>query len=415
MAQPIPDQVLLLSKSNKISLNNGKILVNGKDLTDILTKQEENADIEKLSKAKLREVYTEWISKQPNFNTIFISGAGTSYGVGKGDIKGKTLYGLWQGLESKHLAVLKELMKASEYPAGGNDLEALLTRAYRTYELNRNETLKTNINIVEKFITEQCSLEFENVSTSAHSILLNKITKRKIGQPRVKIFTLNYDTLFEQAASDQRFTMIDGFSFSNPKFFYGHSYDHDIVLRTGSRLKNEDNFIKKVFHLYKMHGSVDWLDDGKEVFQYPKEVIQQKLDGDENLKRVLIYPRDSKFELSYEQPYFELIGRLQQALRTENTFLITAGFSFCDKHIRSIIIEALKQNPSLHLLAITYPGIVADNELQSFANIDNRIMLIAETFEQFAKSFPENQSFSNEDPLDLIVCELAKKLKGEDK
>ncbi|MES2062472.1 MAG: SIR2 family protein [Bacteroidota bacterium] len=410
MAESVKDQFFVLSKSTQLEVNEQRLLLNHVDITDLLVK--DNSDISLKALEKSREIYQEWIGQQPNQNIVFLSGAGTSYGVGKGNIKGKTLKGLWDGLIAEYKDVMIGLIAKASYPQDGTDLEALLTRAYRTYELSKDGDLKTMINTVEKFITEQCSLEFEAVSTSAHSILLNKITKRKVGQARVKIFTLNYDTLFEQAASDQRFTIIDGFSFSNPKCFYGHSYDHDIVLRTGSRLKNEDNFIKKVFHLYKMHGSVDWLDDGKEIFQFPKELIQQKLEADENLKRVLIYPRDSKFELSYEQPYFEIIGRLQQALRAENTFLITAGFSFCDKHIRSIILEALKQNPSLHLLAVTYPEIVADKELRSFALIDNRIMLINETFTDFANTYPDNQSFSNEDPLEMIVSELARKLKG---
>jgi NAD-dependent SIR2 family protein deacetylase len=401
---PIKDQLLLLSKTKKVEINDQKLYVNGSiSPVDDLTAE---------SLKKLRETYTEWISHQPNFNLVVLSGAGTSYGIGKDGIQGKTLVGLWEDLEKSHAELIKNIISESKFDSKNKDLEALLTRAYRTYELNKDEKLKTDINLVEKIITANCSLEFKDADKSPHSIFLNKLIKRKVSLPRVKVITLNYDTLFEQAAAAQRFTLIDGFSFSNPRFFFGHSYDHDIVLRSGSRLKNEDNFIKKVFHLYKLHGSVDWLNNGKEVYQYPKEMIEAELNRDKTLKRVLIYPRDSKFELSYEQPYFDIIGRLQQSLKTENTLLITVGFSFCDKHIRSIIIESLKQNASLHLLAVTYPSIVDDKELQAFAKIDNRILLLAETFSDFANSFPDNISFSNDDPLDLIVTELAKRMKG---
>jgi hypothetical protein len=158
---------------------------------------------------------------------------------------------------------------------------------------------------------------------------------------------------------------------------------------------------------------VDWLSTGNSILQSTKEEVCRRVEqeGSDHAKRVMIYPRDSKFELSYEQPYFELIGRLQKTLRTENTFLITLGFSFNDKHLRSIVLEALKQNPSLHLLVITYPDIVEDQELKLFASIDNRIMLVSDTFTEFANAYPDNTSFSNDDPLDIIVNMLSEKMK----
>ena len=54
----------------------------------------------------------------------------------------------------------------------------------------------------------------------------------------------------------------------------------------------------------------------------------------------MIYPKDSKYESSYEQPFFEMMARFQQSLRKENVMLVCIGFSFNDKHIVTVIQEA---------------------------------------------------------------------------
>ncbi|MCI0446485.1 SIR2 family protein, partial [bacterium] len=75
---------------------------------------------------------------------------------------------------------------------------------------------------------------------------------------RAKLFTINYDTLFEQACRQEAIIVIDGFSFSYPREFDGRNYDYDLVIREGSRIRDEENFVNKVLHLYKMHGSIEW-------------------------------------------------------------------------------------------------------------------------------------------------------------
>ena len=162
-----------------------------------------------------------------------------------------------------------------------------------------------------------------------------------------KTFTLNYDTLFEQAARKGNYTIIDGFSFSIPRIFSGRHFDYDIVIRDGSRIKNEDNFVPRVFHLYKPHGSVDWEKRGNNVYQNRAEEISVE-------NSLMIFPQENKYEHSYEQPFFEMMTRFQAALRMKNTTLVVIGFSFGDKHILSMINEALEQNPSFQLIIVNY-------------------------------------------------------------
>jgi len=246
---------------------------------------------------------------------------------------------------------------------------------------------------IEEVIKTNCTLKLPE--NDPHTLFIEKITKRKVTLPRAKIFTLNYDTLFEQAGRKKNFTIIDGFSFSHPRTFSGRNFELDIVSRNSSRVKEEDNFIQKVFHLYKPHGSVDWTNEGNQIIQ-----------KDEPDKSLMIYPKDSKYESSYEQPYFEMMSRFQQNVRNENTLLICIGFSFNDKHIVTAIVEALEQNPGFQLMVVN-KGI--DNWSKSFnpifeaAKIHNNIVLVDEVFDDFAKYYRDLKSYNQEDAKKIIL------------
>ena len=105
-----------------------------------------------------------------------------------------------------------------------------------------------------------------------------------------------------------------------------------------------------------------------------------------------------------------MMARFQQALRTSNTLLITIGFSFLDKHISSVILESLKQNPSLNLIVFTYPEIVNNSnsaktyqkELHEISLIQSRVTLVAEKFEDFVNEYPENIAHKRFDLLEEL-------------
>src|SRR5690606_29230863 len=201
-----------------------------------------------------------------------------------------------------------------------------------------------------------------------------------------KIFTLNYDLLFEYAATEVNAIVVDGFSFTFPRTFSGRYFDYDIVQREGSKLKEEDNFIQRVFHLHKLHGSLNWERDNTDQ--------KVKINNDPD-KPLMVYPRDAKYEDSYGQPFFEMMARFQRNLRKNNdTLLICIGYSFNDKHINAAIEEALNQNPGFRLASID-PGFESDNissslnEIKKVAEESDRILLASESFTEFAKHYPE--------------------------
>ncbi|MGQ2983122.1 SIR2 family protein [Flavobacterium sp.] len=369
---------------------------------------EENPDKIAFAHATKRKKYSSFLNSQFE-NLVILTGAGSSVGIGDnivtGEIteerKGRLLIDLWDDVE---LQLTKQVMdrfcvlvryedKNEETNQYIKNLEKLLSLANisKNYVKDSEEDNPLDIDDIikkiEKLIQQKCTLILPN--DAPHSIFIERVTKRKVTLPRVKIFTLNYDTLFEQAGRKKNFTIIDGFSFSHPRTFSGRNFDLDVVSRNSSRVKEEDNFVQKVFHLYKPHGSVDWTRNGNDIVQ--KDWVEKPL---------MIFPKDSKYESSYEQPYFEMMSRFQQYLRGENVLLICIGFKFNDKHIVTSIIEALEQNPGFQLVVVNR---TIDESPGNFNNVfeaskkHNNIVLISELFEDFAINFPDLKSYNQED------------------
>ena len=220
-----------------------------------------------------RNYYKQFFSNHFE-NLAILTGAGTSIKIGKQSKTGKTRIELWQSVKQvigeDKLKALCDKIKFI-YPAKDedSDIEKMLSQAYKAYEflidtIIGEKDLKIILKEIEKKIREECTLELPE-ENSPHEILLSKITIRKLKYPRVKLFTLNYDTLFEQAANKGRYTVIDGFSFTVPRTFSGLNYDYDVVVREKSRIKNEENYVPRVFQIYKLHGSLDWEKEGDQI------------------------------------------------------------------------------------------------------------------------------------------------------
>lgn len=385
-------------------INRGGDIVQYNDKSGSVEKDGKTVSIYDLANNAKRDFYINLIQNKYGEieNIIFLTGAGSSFDVGQHN-KGQTMAGLWSSLDNDHKDCLKTLVSETGHDADIPDLEALLSLAGMKNVVEKGK-LDTEIHTVKGFIAEKCNLELP--STAPHREFLRKITLRPQKFPRVKLFTTNYDTLFEQAAREEMLTVMDGFTFSNPREFNGKYYDYDIIETRHNRQDKRDNIISRLFYLFKMHGSLNWEQKSGRIIQSSENSIPVQ-------SRVMIFPQASKFEHSYEQPYFEMMARFQQALRTENTLLITIGFSFYDKHISSVILESLKQNPSLNLLTFTYPAILnevndSQKELHHTASLQSRVSLIVETFDSFATNYPENHAYKRFDLLNELNESLRK-------
>lgn len=354
------------------------------------------------------DFYNKFLKKHYK-HLVVLTAAGTSLDNGKK--RGETRDGLWKSCcpEIKDICIfISSNYKQSEINKKEiitnlkansklwkiikeKDIEELLSYIIlieKTDSINE-ETIKKKRKALENKIKDKCSLELDN--SAPHKNFLNKISARKNNDPRVQLFTTNYDTLFEQAAEQAGFVLIDGFSFTQPRSFSGRWFDLDIVNREKTRLKQEESFLSKVIHLYKLHGSVNWERKNERIIQ-----------NDKPDNPLIIYPASNKYESSYEQPYFEMMSRFQQALRKEETLLIVLGFGFRDKHINNVIIEAVEQNPSFQLLIVDYnenKGISKENLCDFFVKagewkVKRNVNIIFDTFGNFTDKYPENKTYS---------------------
>lgn len=198
------------------------------------------------------------------------------------------------------------------------------------------------VKIAEDVILKTMGFVKGETVLSAHIGLLQKFARRNPEKPRVKIFTTNYDLCIETAALRRGVVLVDGFSHSAEQRYNRDYFQHDIVRRNPGSTKAD--YLDGVFHLYKLHGSVDWrrLKDGI--------VTRSTASPDVDLKPVLIYPRSSKYQEAFESPYLDMFASMQAALREPDTTLIISGFGFADDHISAPIWSAIETNLSLRVI-----------------------------------------------------------------
>jgi len=339
----LEQKYLLLQNDYSLAYTDDCCYVNHKEYKD---EEENNIPTKELAE-KLKLKFYNSFFKRHYKNIVVLTAAGTS--LDNGENGGKSRDGLWEYCQAeieniiKFFSYKKEHIKMVSDICNSMNIESLLSYLIIYEKLfglieHENKLLK---NELEFKIIEACKLILS--SQAPHKNFLRKITARKTNDSRIQLFTTNYDTLFEQAASKAGFVVIDGFSFTHPREFSGKWFDLDIVNRDKTRLKQEESFLPEVFHLYKLHGSLNWTKNNGRIIQ-----------NDNPSEPLIIYPANEKYESSYEQPYFEMMSRFQQALRKENTLLIIIGFGFQDKHINNVVIEAVEQNPGFQLLIVNY-------------------------------------------------------------
>lgn len=270
------------------------------------------------------------------------------------------------------------------------DLEFLMSRATVAAEFLSGEdatTIKALLKIAENIIRDNVGFMKDTLQLPVHEAFLRRVARRSARRARTKLFTTNYDLCFETAARRSGFIVIDGFAFGSEAIFDSAQFTYDVVRRAVGEEKSD--FIENLFHLYKLHGSIDW-----ELNSASNHIA--KVPGTDN--PLLIYPRSTKYEMAFSQPYIEMMGTLQSSLRTPNTTLVVIGFGFNDKHIAEPILAAIKGNLSLNVVVIN-PDIEAasaptgNSYLSSISTLiengDARLALLAGTFEQVVPIIPD--------------------------
>lgn len=308
------------------------------------------------SREKLRDVLNSSL-QMPNL--VVLAGSGTSLGP---EIGGPSMWDLWDhavlqspGTDRKEeQLVLTETAEAILKIVGfdvtkhGQNIEALLSQCESYLQFQESEPVSNFIKDCRGLILKKCTqflrsaddASWNDSKVAAHRTFLHRLSKRRTRDPRLKIFTTNYDLCFERAASLQDLIVLDGLSFYRPRRFSPSFFDYDIVRRPSGKTDVGD-YLEGVFSLFKLHGSVSWERSGEDIVEVEKP-------SDE--AACLIYPARGKYQQSFLQPHLELLSQYLNSLRQPNTCLLIAGFGFNDDHLTEPIYAAIKTNPQLRVV-----------------------------------------------------------------
>ena len=255
-----------------------------------------------------------------------------------------------------------------------------------------------------------CSVFLDVKKLEAHNIFLHRLSRRRVRDPRLKIFTTNYDLCFEQSASSLGGVVIDGFSFTPPRRYDPRYFGYDIIRRPRAT-EDQGNYLEGVFLLYKLHGSINWA-------RYPNGLIEEKTNPSPD-EACLIYPARGKYQQSFLQPHLESMSQYLAALREPNTCLFTIGFGFNDDHLSEPLLAAVRSNPHLRLIIVDQ-GIIekesdprkANPYWQEFFNVAKAgedIWLINASFQDFARLIPDLKSLTPAERLMKTIQKITEK------
>jgi len=149
------------------------------------------------------------------------------------------------------------------------------------------------------------------------------------GHP-VEIFTLNYDLLVEQAFERRKVPFFDGFIGAHEPFFDTFAIESEV-----NRKGDSDRIPSRWARLWKVHGSINWW--AKKVGDSIDVIRTREGAG----RACLIFPSHLKYDQARQMPYLAMMERLKQFLALPSSVLITCGYSFRDRHINALLVQAL--------------------------------------------------------------------------
>lgn len=193
-----------------------------------------------------------------------------------------------------------------------------------------------------KAVIAHC-IDSEKIELSTHQYFVQAIhntlqSGKSVEPSAVDYFTLNYDTLIEDALALERIPYSDGFS-GGPTGWWDQNcfIDNEIAAR-----------------VFKIHGSIDWCQLNGEIL--PRRV-RPNIASTESIKKVMIWPDATKYRETQRDPYAQIISFMRQTLRPPQScevVLTVCGYRFGDAHINIELDRALRESEQrLTIIAFT--------------------------------------------------------------
>ena len=237
-------------------------------------------------------------------------------------------------------------------------------------EANKANTLEKELNlIISKFANS--ILKSENGIASAekskrekaYRILINfllSFASRTGNKERLNIFTTNYDRLIEVGAELAGIHLMDRFVGTMMPIFRSSRLQLDVHYNPPG-IRGEPRYLEGVVRLTKLHGSVDWIQNGGEIrrigLPFGADNIGSYLRAPglygTNAMGLMIYPNSAKDRETAEYPYVELFRDFAASICRPNSTLVTYGYGFGDEHINRVLNDMLTI-PSTHIVIISY-------------------------------------------------------------
>ncbi len=201
---------------------------------------------------------------------------------------------------------------------------------------------------------------------------LLSFASRTASRDRLNIFATNYDRIIEYGLDRAGLLTLDRFIGKINPIMRFHRIDLDYHYNPPG-IRGEPRYVEGVVRYTKLHGSIDWKFEDKQIVKLPIAFGQDIKDYFKTpLDNVVIYPNSSKaVETSYF-PYSELFRDFSTAICRPNSVLVTYGYGFGDSHINQIIMDMLTI-PSTHLVIISFNN--ASGRIEKFIKQCNESQL----------------------------------------
>ena len=359
------------------------------------------------AKTANEELKTMLLSSLQMQHVVVLAGSGTSLGP---VTQGPSMWTLWDfcvnsnpgtGDDIREISEVAEEVIAAvgyDFSVDKENIEALLSRCEAFLQVKNDADVVNFITASKKVILEKCSEFIDPADANqlaSHRTFLHRLSRRRVRDSRLKLFTTNYDLCFEIAAGRQGLVVLDGFSFTQPRYFDPRFFTYDIVRRptTGDEVGMP---LEGVFHIYKLHGSVNWSRSGEVDIEMVLKPTPESA--------CLIYPAKGKYQQSYTQPHLEAVAQYFSVLREPTTCLIVIGFGFNDDHLSEPILAAVRTNPHMRLIIVNPSAnelTVSPKEKNKYweklfglAKQGEDVWLINATFGDFAEMIPDLKSLT---------------------
>jgi len=240
-----------------------------------------------------------------------------------------------------------------------------------------NSQLKKFMNAIlesEQTIQNAEGVNKEKINDLLVSFLLS-YASRTATRERLNLFTTNYDRLVEYGCDLAGLHIIDRFVGMIAPVFRASRLNIDIHYNPPG-IRGEPRYLEGVIRLCKIHGSIDWRWNEKELRRYtvPFGTAPDHPDlPNEPSGSVMIYPNPAKDIETLEFPYSELFRDFAAAICRPNSSLVTYGYGFGDDHVNRIIKDMLTV-PSTHLVIIAWDQVIPNDE-DNLANSSRKRIL----------------------------------------